>query len=120
MPNAAWIEPITFPADWIDDVGNQAQSLFVHEWIDPVTVWIRHQQHVGFVDRRPAAQTRTVKAEALLERLFGKLVDRKCQVMPGSNQIGETNIDIGRLFIGRKLQHIFDTHKYSSFSVTRN
>src|ERR1700674_1225767 len=119
MPNTAWIEPITFPADRIHDVGNEAQSLYLHERIDPVTVRIRHQEHVGFVDRRPAAQTRTVKAEALLKRLFRELFDRKRQVMPGSDQICETNIDVGRLFIGGKLQQIFDTHKYSSFSVTR-
>src|SRR5207253_5489432 len=119
MANAAWVKPVAFSGDRINDIGNQAQSLFVHEGIDPVAVRIRHQQHVRFVDRRPAAQTGTVKAEPVLERLFGKLVDRERQVMPGPDQISETNIDVGRLFIGRKLQHIIDTHKYSSFSVTR-
>src|SRR5215831_18193056 len=114
MPHAARIEPITLPGDRIDDVGHQAEGLFVHEGIDPVTIWIRHQQHVGFVDRRPAAQARAVKAEALFERLFRKLVDRKRQVMPGANQIGETNVNVGRSFISRKLQHIFHTHRYSS------
>src|SRR5260370_37853492 len=113
MPYAAWIEPIAFPGDRIDDVGNQAQSLYLHERVDPVTVRIRHQEHVGFVDRCPPAQTRTVETETFVERLFRELFDRKRQVMPGSDQICETNIDVGRLFIGGKLQHIFGTHKYS-------
>ena len=55
MANAAWVKPVAFSGDRIDDIGNQAQSLFVHEGIDPVAVRIRHQQHVRFVDRRPAA-----------------------------------------------------------------
>jgi hypothetical protein len=109
--DATRIEPVAFLGDRINDISNQAERSFAHEGVDPVAIRIRHQQHVGFVDRGPAAEARAVKAEAFLERFLGQLLDGECQVMPGSDQICETDVDIGRLFIGGKLQHIFDAHK---------
>ena len=108
--DAARVEPVTFFGNWINHIRDETQRLLTHEGIDPITRRIGHQQHVGFVDRGPASQRRSVESEAVFKRILAQLLNRKGQVMPGSDQVCETYVDISRLFILGKLQHIFNAH----------
>ena len=64
-------------------------------------VGIGNQQHVAFVDRRPAADRRAVHAEAFFEGIFGQLVDGIGNVLPQSGQVGEAQIEhLGSVFLG--------------------
>src|SRR5690606_683434 len=75
------IKAVAFFRDRIDEVRYQADRRFVRERIDPETARIGNEQHIRFVDRRPAAKARSVKAESVLKTIFGKLADRKCQMV---------------------------------------
>src|SRR5690606_32264489 len=76
------IKPVAFFCDRVDDVRDQADRRFVRERVDPKSARIRDKQHVRFVYRRPTAKARRIKAETVFETVFGKLTDRKCQMVP--------------------------------------
>src|SRR6267378_5054782 len=113
--NATCIEPIAFLCYRIDDVGDETQGLLTHERVDPVTRRIGHQQHVRLMNRSPTTQGRAVESEAIFERALAKLIDRKSQMVPRSNEVREAYVDVRHLFIFCKLQHIPNAHVNCSF-----
>ena len=74
---------------------------------------VRHDQHVGGVDRLPAADRRAVEAEALLEDVLLELADRivKCCQMPRkSMNLRSTILRCSSL---RELQYFLRCHAIS-------
>ena len=55
LGDVARIAVVTLLGDWIDDVADHHQSGNFGERIQHVSVGIGNQQHVAFIDRRPAA-----------------------------------------------------------------
>jgi hypothetical protein len=65
--HAARVEPVALLRDGVNHVGDETQGLVRHERVYPVAVRVGHEEHVGLVNRGPAAQGRTVEAEPLFE-----------------------------------------------------
>ena len=60
-----------------------------------------NQQHVAFVDRRPAANAGSVDAEAFFEGIFVELADGIGNVLLQTGQIGEAQVELlGFVFLG--------------------
>jgi len=51
----------------MNDVTDQRKRWNLHERIDLRCAWIRHDSHVGTVDRAPPAIEAAVKVEAIFE-----------------------------------------------------
>src|SRR2546423_3163187 len=110
LGQGARVEPVALAGDRVNHVSSDAERRAIHELIDPEPRDVGDQQHVRLVDRRPAAQTRRVKAEAGGERIFGQLANRERQVMPRAKQVGEAQVYELRLGVGSKFQNIFGIH----------
>ena len=52
---------------------------------------IGNREHVGLVDRLPAADRRAVEAEAVFEDAFVEVVDRVGAVLPGAEHVARTS-----------------------------
>ena len=68
---------------------------------------IGNQQHVAFVDRRPAADRRAVDAEAGFEGILGQLADRVRHVLLQAGEIGEAQVELLNLMLARILEDFF-------------
>ena len=76
----------------INHVGHHHQGRHLGERVEHVRVRIGDEQHVALVDGRPAANGRTVHAEALFKRGLAELVDGVGNVVPKSGKIREAQI----------------------------
>ena len=108
----ARVEPVAFARDRVNYIGGDAERRALHELIDPEARGVGDQEHVALVDGRPAAQAAGIKAEACGERIFGQLVNRKRQVMPGSEQVCEAQVYELCLGVGSVFQNIFGIHYF--------
>ena len=61
--------------------------------IDKGRILVRHQYHVGFVDRFPAGDGRTVEHNAVNEMIFRQILGEIGGVLPFSTRVGEAEID---------------------------
>ena len=68
---------------------------------------IRHQAHVGLVDRLPAGDRRAVEHLAFGERLLFDHRDVEGDVLPLAARIGETEIDVFHVVVLDHLQDVF-------------
>src|SRR5947208_11098322 len=82
----AGVEPVPFLCYRVYGIGDQAKSLVVGERVDPEPRGVRHEQHIGLVNGRPAPQARRVKPESLLKTISRQLIDGEGEVMPRSDQ----------------------------------
>jgi hypothetical protein len=91
----------------VDHVAGHHHRFGFVERIQVHRVGIRDQEHVALIDRRPAADARSVDAEARLERLFVQLRDRVGNVLLQSGQIGEAQIQLLHAFLLCNLEDVF-------------
>ena len=77
----------------IDDRANETQRRFCIENIDPSGRRIRNDEHVRGVDHPPAANARSIKAEAIGENLLIVFGERGREMLPGAEQIRELEVD---------------------------
>jgi hypothetical protein len=110
LGDVARITRVLFLRDRIEHVADQAQRRYGGERIHHSGGGIRHDQHVGCVDRLPTANRRTVEAAAFLEQRFAELGHRNREVLPGAEKIQKLQIDAGRLLLFGKLDHLFRRH----------
>src|SRR5437764_13555385 len=68
--HAARVQPVTFFGNRVNYVCDETQSLLAHQGIYPVTIGVRDEQHVRFVNRSLAAKTRAVEAETIIKSTF--------------------------------------------------
>ena len=64
----------------------------IAEGIHEGGVGIGHEQHVGFMNRLPAANGAAVEAKALLERALFQFADRVADVLPEARKIGKAEV----------------------------
>ena len=104
LRNVARIAVITLLGHGIDHVAYHHQCGYFSEWIEHITVGIRNEQHVAFVDGCPPPNRRAVHAKALFKRGLRQLIDRIRNVMLQSRQVGETEIEHLNSVLLHKLQ----------------
>ncbi len=80
--------------DRIVDVGDQARRGDGEERVEPHAVGVRHGEHVGLVDRLPAANRRAVEAEAVLEHALFDLAHGVGAVLPRAEDVAELEVDL--------------------------
>src|ERR1051325_8180014 len=66
----ARVPAIILPRERILDAANEDERRFLEERIDECGLGLRDDEHVGFVDRLPAANAGTIEAEAVLKGGF--------------------------------------------------
>src|SRR5581483_2108080 len=91
--NVARIAVVALLRDGINHVGHHHQGRYFRKWIQHECCRIGNEQHVALVDRCPSTDGGSVHAEAVLEGLFGQLVDGIRDVVPKSGQIGEPQVE---------------------------
>src|SRR5689334_1553528 len=75
LSNGTRVKRVTLFRNRVDSAANQTQCRLFGEWIHPETGCIRNQEHVGFVNRSPAADRRSVKSVSVLELIFAEFAD---------------------------------------------
>ena len=79
--------------DRVDDVAGERQRRAWQERIHDRRVRIGDEDHVGGVDRLPAADRAAVEEVAVLERADFELADRHRGVLPDAEQVDELEVD---------------------------
>ena len=69
------------------------------------------EEHVGLVDRLPAADRRAVETESVIEAFEGQFVDRAGGVLPESGKIHEAEIDELDFLIFAQFQDVLRLHR---------
>src|SRR5690348_2521749 len=82
--NRARIEGVTFFGDRIDGVTDETKRRLFGEGGHPEASSVGDEQHVRLVDRRPAADGRSIETKAIFELFFAEFADGKCKVLPGA------------------------------------
>ena len=110
LRDPARVALVALLGDRVLDVAVHHQRGRLGERIHERGVRIGDQQHVAFVDRRPAADARSVHAEAFFEAALVQLADRVGNVMLQARNIGEPQIELLGIVLLGKFQHFFRTH----------
>src|SRR5205823_5644800 len=77
-------------------------------------VGLRDHEHVRLVDRLPAANGRAVKAQAVVEDAFSKLVGGNGEVLPETGEVHEAQIDGADFLLTDQGQDFFGCHRTTS------
>lgn len=91
-------------------VADQRQRGVHHERVDLGGVSHRHQQHVGLIDRLPAADAGPVEAEPVVEAFQGEFADRAGGVLPQPGEVHETQVEELDFFLLDQLEHVTGRH----------
>jgi hypothetical protein len=115
--DVARVAAVTFLGDRIKDVADQGKGRNGDEGVYLGSGGVGDDDHVGSVDRLPATDGRTVKAEAFLEYVLAEFADRCGKMLPDSNKIHEFEINHQcAVFLG-KFYYLFRGHEKISFRV---
>ena len=90
----------------LDDVAEQDQARLGGERIHHRGVGVRHQDHVGLVDRLPAGDRGAVEHDAVAEHLLLDGGDVLRGVLPLAARIGEPQVHVFHGMLGEHLQHL--------------
>ena len=93
LGDAAGVAEIGLARDGVFDRADQRQGGGGHERVHDRGGRIGHDEHVGFVDFLPAANGRSVEAEAVFEHVGFEIGDGHGEVLPSAGQIDELEID---------------------------
>jgi len=101
LGNCAWVTAIVFARDRVDNIADQRECGHLGEWIHDRRRWIRHDEHVGLVDRLSATDTGPVKTETICEAVFFKLGDRRreCSGKSGAWAINDGGANENDLYV---------------------
>ena len=113
LGDPARIALVVLLGDGIVHVAEHHQSGSLGERIHERGVRIGDQQHVALVDRRPAADARSIHAEAFFKELSFQFADRVGNVMLQARDIGEPQIQLLGIVLLCKFQHFLRTHPSS-------
>ena len=103
--------------DGVDDVAVHHDGGNFRERIHERRGGIGNQQHVAFVDRRPAANARAVHAETLFERADVQLAHRIGNMVLQAGDIGKPEIELLGVVLLGKFQHFLRIHPSSIWWV---
>ena len=104
---------ITLLGDRILHVADHNQRRRLRKRVHQRRLRIRNQQHVAFVDRRPAADARSVHSKPVLEAALVELAHRVGNVMLQARNIGEPQIQLLGIVLLGKFQYFFRSHSSS-------
>ena len=76
------------------------------KWVEECRRRIRHDKHVAFLDLLEAADRRAVETDALFERRGVDRAWRHREMLPGSGQIRESQIDHLHVLVLDKLNDV--------------
>src|SRR6476660_3923312 len=92
------------------DVADQHQRWRHSERIEKRRLRLRHHEHVAFVNALPAADAGAVETEPLFEHAFIELANGNGEVLPGSEQIAEAQINGPDFFFTTQSEYFARTH----------
>src|SRR5204863_9368689 len=86
---------------------------FGKERIDGRGDRVRHQVHVGFVDRLPAGDRGAVEHQAFREHVLVDQAGVEGDVLPLAARVGETQVDVFHVVVLDRFQDVFGgLHEY--------
>ena len=100
--------------DGIDHVAEHDQRRGFGERVQESRRRIRHQQHVAFINGRPAADAGSINSVAVFKRTGRQFADGIRHVMLQAWNIGETQVQLPGLVLLGKLQHFLRLHPSST------
>ncbi len=92
--DAARVAVVAMAGGRLDDVADEHERGGGEEGVQRGGVEIRHQQHVGLVDRLPAGDRGAVEGDAFVQRVGVDDRDVESHVLPLAARVGEAEIDI--------------------------
>src|ERR1035438_3970404 len=78
---------------------------------------VRDQQHIAFVDRRPAADARSIHSKAVHEAALVQLAEGVGNMMLQARNIGEPQIQLLGIVLLGKFQNFFRSHSSSRIKL---
>src|SRR5262249_30628669 len=106
----ARIAVVDFACDGVFDVAGDVEGGNIEEGIHVGRVRIGDQQHVRFVDGLEAANGGAVEGQAVGKNVFIEKGGRNGKVLHLTGQVGKADIYDLRLFLYRKVNHVFGRH----------
>jgi hypothetical protein len=91
--NVAGIARVTFLSYGVGDKAVDLERGHLAERVHHRGRWIRHQQHVGFMDRLKATDRGAVEAVARQEAFLRELLDRNGEVLHQPGEVAESQVD---------------------------
>ncbi len=108
--DVARVAGVALLRDRVDDVADQRQGRPGDERVHDGRVGVGDDQHVGGVDRLPAADGRPVETEPVLEAVLAEVVQGNGEVLPGPDEIHELQVHhLDFVFLGER-QHFLRGH----------
>ena len=107
LGDAARIAVVGLAGGRLEHVADERQRRLGEERIDDGGCRVRHQAHVGLVDRLPSRDRRAVEHLAFGEGLFFDHRDVEGDVLPLAPRVGETEIDVFHVVVLDHLQDVF-------------
>ena len=113
--DAAGIAVIGLAGGRLEHVADEHQRRLGEERVDAGGGGVRHQAHVGLVDRLPAGDRGAVEHLAFRERLLLDHPDVEGHVLPLAARIGEPEIAVLYVVVLDQLQDIFGRRHVNEF-----
>ena len=104
--DATRILRVGLAGDGIRDLTYERERRRLGRGVEDRARGVRHEEHVGVLDRLPAADRGAVEAEPLVERGLVEGPDRQRHVLPGAEQVAELEIDHGRARLSRPFERL--------------
>ena len=115
--DVARIAAVVFLGDRIEDIADEREGRDGGKRIHLGGGRIGNDDHVGGVDRLPAADGRTVKALTFFKDVFAEFAHGDGKMLPDTDKVHELEIDHQcAVFLG-KFYYLFRCHRKSPFRV---
>ena len=106
LRDAARIAVVGLARGRLENVADDRQCGLGEERVDAGGLGVRHQIHVGFVNRLPAGDRGTVEHHAFGKGVLVEQADVKRDVLPLSARIGETAVDVLDVVVLHELEDV--------------
>ena len=113
LRDAPRIARVPLAGHGILDVADQHQRGSDREGIEERGIWIRHEEHVAFLNLLKASNARAVEPQALFEGIRAELFGRHREVLPQPRQVDEPDIHGLHVFLLNQRHHISTFHRSS-------
>jgi hypothetical protein len=112
-----WVARVGLAGGGLVDVADQDQLRLRRERVHHRGRQIRHQGHVGIVDRLPSGNRRSVEHDPFGEQLFVHGGDVLRQVLPLAARVGEPEIDVGNVVFLDHFQYMLNVRHVVAFPL---
>ena len=108
--DVAGVAGVILLGDRVLDIADHRQGGLCGERVDQRGFGLRDDEQVGLVDRAPADDARAVKADAILEGLFGQGIGGDGKMLPDARKIHEPEVNGRDLALSDSCQNLFRCH----------